>query len=197
MSDPDRLTRLLARIDALNAQDPTRELVDGVAAPRELAYAQRLSAWVLRLRPAASEELRIAARGQHVCRWTIPRDRYPRTRQGYLKWRETLKAFHMDTVARLMQDAGYPAPAIERVRVLMSKRQLADDPETQVLEDALCLVFLDTQFADLRSKEPPEKMVEILRKTWRKMSPAGREAAKGIALDDAERRLLEAALRGA
>jgi len=151
----------------------------------------------VRLEPAASEALRIAARGQHVQRWTIPRDRYARTRKGYLQWREALKRFHIDTVAGLMRELGYPDATIERVSVIMSKRRLSDDRDTQILEDALCLVFLETQFADLRKKEPPEKMVEILRKTWRKMSPAGREAAKAIPLDETERRLLEEALRSA
>jgi hypothetical protein len=193
----DRLSTLLARLDALNSEDPNTEIVEGRPVPRELAYAQRLTDWVLRLRPDASEALRIAARGQHVQRWTIPRERYPRTRQGYLKWRETLKAFHMDTVSRLMREAGYPETEIERVRVIMSKRRLADDPDTQALEDALCLVFLETQFADLRRKEPPETMAQILRKTWRKMSPQARAAARQLALGEEEKKLLNEALAAA
>ncbi len=182
---PDRLRVLLDRIDAYNREDP---------ASRELAYAQRLTDWVLRLNPHASEALRIAARGQHIRRWTIPRERYPRGRQGYLKWRETLKTFHAQTVGELMRQAGYPEPEIERVQGLMSKRGLPSDPDTQILEDALCLLFLETQLADLRKKEPDEKMREILRKTWAKMSPRAREQALALPLGAEERTLLQQAL---
>jgi len=104
---PERLDTVLAKIDALNRHDPTTELVDGRPVPRELAYAERLTAWVRRLAPVASEALQLAARGQHVQRWMIPRDRYERNRRGYLRWRETLKTFHAETVARLMREVGY------------------------------------------------------------------------------------------
>jgi hypothetical protein len=194
MTDAGGLQRLLDRIDRLNAEDPNREAADTGSQPRELAYAKRLIAWVLRLDPNASEALRIAARGQHVRRWTIPRSRYPMTRAGYLRWREALKAFHADTIAGLMREEGYPETAIERVRLLMGKRRLGSDPETQTLEDALCLVFLETQFADLRHKTPDEKMREILRKTWRKMSERARAEALALPLSEADRRYLESAL---
>ena len=192
--DPDRLQRVLARIDQLNSEDPNTELVDGVAHPRELVYAQRLTTWVLRLNPNASEVLRIAARGQHVQRWTIPRERYERNRKGYLRWREVLKTFHAQTVTGLMRAEGYPEELIQRVEQLIRKKQLGTDPETQTLEDALCLVFLETQFADLCRKEPEEKMLEILRKTWQKMSPRARDEALRLNFSPEERRLLEEAL---
>ena len=191
----DRLTRVLDRIDQLNREDPTTERADGVAVPRELLYAQRVTAWVLRLNPRASEALRIAARGQHVRRWTIPRERYPRGRAGYLKWRETLKAFHARTVEGLMREVGYPEDAAQQVQRIMSKRSLADDPETQTLEDALCLVFLETQYADLRKKTPEEKMKEVLQKTWKKMSERARSETLRLPLGEGERRLLTEALR--
>jgi hypothetical protein len=190
MTDGDRLQQLLDRIDRLNADDPNRETVEGVPQPRELAYAKRLTGWVLRLDPGASEALRIAARGQHVRRWTIPRDRYPMTRAGYLRWRETLKAFHADIVAGLMREAGYPDEMIQRVRTIMGKRQLGSDPGTQTLEDALCLVFLETQFADLRHKTPDDKMREIVRKTWGKMSERARAEALKLPLSEADRRFV-------
>ena len=182
--NPERFTRLIERIDQLNSQDPNTDVLEGIAYPRELLYAKRLSDWVLRLQPGASEALRIAARGQHVCRWTIPRERYARNRQGYLRWRETLKAFHADTVAGLMREVGYPDEMIQRVRTIVGKRQLPSDPETQTLEDALCLVFLQTQFVDLQRKTPDDKMREILRKTWKKMSPHGRAEALKLPLPD-------------
>ena len=173
----DRLDQLIARIDQLNSQDPNTELVGQAQRPRELAAAQRLSEWVMRLDPGASEALRIAARGQHVQRWTIPRGQYPMTRAGYLKWRETLKAFHIETVAALMREVGYSDAMVARVAAMMSKRQLAEDRDTQTLEDALCLVFLETQLADLAQKIAEDKLQDVLRKTWAKMSPQGRQAA--------------------
>ena len=192
--DAERFARVIERIDQLNSQDPNSEAVGGVSHPRELLYAQRLSVWVERLDPHASEALRIAARGQHVCRWTIPRQRYEMNRRGYLRWRETLKAFHADTVAALMREVGYPEAMIQQVRTIMGKRQLQDDAETQTLEDALCLVFLETQYADLRKKTSDEKMCEILRKTWVKMSPRGRAAALALPMSEAERQFIGQAL---
>ena len=194
MTDTGRLQRLLEQIDRLNAEDPNRELVDNVPQPRELAYAARLTAWVRRLAPEASDALRIAARGQHVRRWTIPRSRYPMNRAGYLRWRETLKVFHADTVEGLMREESYPDDEIRRVRTLMGKRRLGSDPETQTLEDALCLVFLETQFADLRRKTAEEKMREIVRKTWGKMSGRARAEALKLPLTDEDKRYLAQAV---
>ena len=181
---------IIERIDQLNSEDPHQELAGGAPVPYELLYSQRVSEWVRRLMPEASEALLIAARGQHIQRWTIPREQYARNRQGYLRWRETLKAFHGKTVGKLMWEAGYSDEAIQRVRMIMSKRQLPSDPDTQTLEDALCLVFLETQFADLRKKTPDEKMAEVLRKTWKKMSAQAREAALRLPLGESERQLL-------
>lgn len=188
--DPDRLQRVLARIDQLNSEDPNTELVDGLPRPRELVYSQRLTDWVLRLDPNASETLRIAARGQHVQRWTVPRERYERNRRGYLRWREVLKAFHAKTVTEIMQQEGCPEEMVQRVRMTILKKSLATDPEAQTIEDALCLVFLETQFADLRRKEPEEKMLEILRKTWQKMSVRAREEALRLSLAPDDRAFL-------
>jgi len=180
--DALHFNRLIERIDQLNSQDPNTELVAGLPRPRELVYSQRLTDWVLRLNPRASEALRIAARGQHIRRWTIPRDRYERNRRGYLRWRETLKAFHAEQVASLMREAGCSEEEIERVSRLIRKKDLPADPEVQTLEDALCLVFLETQFGELQRKTPDEKMREIVVKTWKKMSEQGRAEALKLAL---------------
>jgi len=188
------LDRVLARIDQLNSDDPTRDVVDGVPQPRELVYAKRLTEWVLRLDPNASEALRIAARGQHVRRWTIPRSQYPMNRQGYLRWRETLKTFHANTVGDIMGQAGYDATMIQRVTRLITKKDLATDRETQTLEDALCLLFLEAQFADLKRKTADEKMRDVLRKTWQKMSAQGRAEAKRLALGPEDRAYLSQTL---
>ena len=192
--DSERLQHVLARLDRLNSDDPTTELVKGIARPRELVYSQRLTDWVLRLDPSASEALRIAARGQHVRRWTIPRSRYEMTRRGYLRWRETLKSYHAQTVAALMREEGYSEEEAERVRLLILKKHLGADPDTQTLEDALCLVFLETQFKDLKQKTADEKMTEVVRKTWKKMSAKARTEALRLPLDEPERKLLTEAL---
>ena len=189
--DATRFHRLIQRLDELNSQDPHTLVLEGVAHPTELLYARQVTRWVERLDPNASEALRIAARGQHVCRWMIPRDRYAHNRQGYLQWRETLKAFHMQKVAELMREAAYTDTEIEHVQRLMSKRHLMADPEAQTLEDALCLAFLETQFSEFRHKTPDDKMREILRKTWQKMSARARAAAGNLALGEEERRFLE------
>ncbi|MFN3408393.1 MAG: DUF4202 domain-containing protein [Limisphaerales bacterium] len=193
-SDPQRFAAALARFDAANAADPRRVVLDGVETPYELAYARWLTDWVLRLAPAASEPLRLAARCQHLRRWEIPRTDYPATRAGYLQWRQRLKEFHADQATTILREVGYDAATIERVRALNLKRQLATDPETQILEDALCLVFLEHQFAELTGKASREKMIGALQKCWGKMSAAGRAAALKLPLPTELAALLRDAL---
>jgi len=194
VSDPARFAEACRRFDLRNAEDPNPESTDGRPQPRELVQARRLTDWVLKLAPQASEALRLAARCQHLRRWMISRDRYPMTRAGYLEWRATLKEFHADQSAAVLREVGYAEPTIARVRDLNLKRNLATDPEMQILEDALCLSFLEWQFAELARKTDEEKTVNALRKSWRKMSPAAREQALKLPYGDVERRLLERAL---
>ena len=186
------LPRVLTAIDTAHGADP-RRTPEGK--PVELDHAERMTAWVLRLNPNASDLLQIAARGQHIERWTSPRTVYPEGRAGYLKWREDLKLFHARRVAERMAEAGYGADEINRVAALITKAaHRAGDPEGLILEDALCLVFLETQFKDLLAKTPEEKMIGILKKTWRKMSPAGRSAAQSLPLSPEEQNALSKAL---
>jgi hypothetical protein len=197
MSEPTSSPRFLAALaafDAANSADPNRELADGREEPRELLYARRVTAWVLRLRPGASEALQLAARCQHLCRWEIPRTRYPADRPGYLRWRRDLQQFHARKAAEILARVGYDAPMIARVQALNLKRNLGQDAELQVLEDALCLVFLQYQLAELATRTDDEKLVNALRKSWGKMSEAGRTAALALEYGERERRLLETAL---
>jgi hypothetical protein len=184
----ERFQAAIARFDAANAADPR-----GV----ELPYAQKLSAWLDRLAPAASEPLRLAARAQHLCRWEIPRDSYPAGRAAYLQWREDLKRFHADKAGAILRDVGYDAATIERVQHLIRKRNFPRDAEGRVLEDALCLTFLETQFADTTAKIGPDKMVDILQKTWRKMTPAAQAMALTLPMPEPSRALITRALGGA
>eukprot|EP00879_Flechtneria_rotunda_P007176 GHRR01007531.1.p1 GENE.GHRR01007531.1~~GHRR01007531.1.p1 ORF type:complete len:240 (+),score=71.08 GHRR01007531.1:159-878(+) len=181
-STPARLQQVLDAIDKLNSQDPRTVTWQGQTLPYELAYSQWLTDWVLKLDPEPSEELRIVATGQHVERWKTPRSSYPEGKTGYLRWREGLKAKHAATVVQLMQQAGYDAALQERVKRFILKKDLKKDPENQIVEDALCLVFLEHQFADLIEKEGADKMVDIVKKTWGKMGEKGRAAALNLDL---------------
>src|SRR6202040_4017163 len=142
-ADPARFAEALRRFDEENSRDPNMEQCDGAARPRELVYAQWLTDWVLKLCPEASEELRLAARCQHLCRWMVPRDSYPMTRAGYLQWRATLKKFHAQKAGEILREVGYDENAVHRVQELNLKKNFPNDPEGRVLEDALCLVFLE------------------------------------------------------
>lgn len=185
-----RLERVLALIDAANARDPNCE--DGKS--RELLYGRRMSAWLERVCPEPTELLRIAARGQHLRRWEVPRDSYPATREGYLQWRAYLYGFHADRVAELMAEAGYAQAEIDRVKVMIQKRGIKTDPEVQVLEDVICLVFLENYLTEFAASQDPDKLVGIVRKTWRKMSERGHGLALQLTFPEAIMTLLAQAL---
>ena len=186
----------MRRFDEENSRDPNTVIVDGVARPRELVYAQWLTDWLLKLNPRASEELRLAARCQHLCRWQVPRESYPMTRPGYLQWREGLTKFHAQKAGEILRSAGYPEDVVARVQSLNLKKNFPHDPEGRVLEDALCLVFLEHQFGDLARKTADDKVINALQKSWKKMTPAAQAQAKAIAYAPHERELLERALKG-
>ena len=190
-----RFLAAIRRFDEENSRDPNSEIVDGVAQPRELIYARRLSDWVLKLCPDASEALQLAARCQHLCRWTIPRDSYPMTRAGYLQWREALKKFHAQKAGEILREAGCDDDVISRAQSLNLKKNFPTDPEGRVLEDALCLIFLQYQFADLASKTVADKMIVVLQKSWKKMTLQAREVALNLDYAPREKELLKAALK--
>lgn len=180
----ERLEKVLAEIDRFNRDDPKQY---------ELPYSQWLTNWVQRLEPNPSEELLIVARGQHIGRWMIPRESFPDDRKGYLAWREKLKSFHAEKVTALMRQAGYPPDSIAKAERMILKKNIRE-PEAQVIEDALCLVFLERQFTDLRKKEPEDKMIVILQKSWRKMGEKGRAEALKLNYLPEEKILLQKAL---
>ena len=191
----ERFQAALRRFDEENSRDPNFEIVDGVAQPRELVYARWLTDWVLKLEPNASEALQLAAHCQHICRWTIPRDSYPMTRVGYLQWRESLKKFHAQKAGEILREVGYGDDVIGRVQSLNLKKNFPSDPESRVLEDALCLIFLKYQFADLANKAGRDKMIVVLQKSWKKMTPQARGVALKLSYAPREKELLEAALK--
>ena len=174
----DTFSSLIEKIDAANARDPNRELDDsGTSVPKEQLYARRMSAKLEQFCPDASEHLRIAAHGQHIERWTSARSDYPEGRSGYKQWRAELGLFHANRCAELMQECDYASDDIERVKYLVQKRGIKRDRETQTLEDVICLVFLDHYLEDFAAKHTRDKLIDILQKTWPKMSPEGQAAA--------------------
>lgn len=190
----DQYHAACARFDAANRQDPRRVVFEGTEYPQELLYAERMTRWLGRLAPDASEPLRLAARCQHIRRWEIPRGEYPEGRQGYHQWRTRLYRFHADVAADILREVGYDGATVDRVRQLLMKKHLKTDPEMQLLEDVICIVFLESYFADFAQEHDEEKLLRVVRKTWQKMSPRGREAALELDLPEAERALIERAL---
>jgi len=182
------------RFDAANAEDPNTINVNGKPRPKELIFAERLSAAVLSLDPDASTALRLAARCQHIRRWKMPRSTQPMGRTGYLKWRTLLKKFHADESAKILTTVGYDRDLIERVQELNLKKNLKTDEDCQTLEDALCLVFLEYQFDALIADTEQEKLLGIVRKTWAKMSPRGQQATDKITFSEQGARVLQQAL---
>ena len=174
MTDHDRcFGDVIAAIDNANACDPHVVQIDGRAVPAGLLYGQRMSETLTRMAPDASEQLRIAVRGQHIERWTSPRNGYPAGRAGYLKWRNDLKEFHARRLGEIMAAAGYGPHEIARVGALVRKERLRSDPEVQMLEDVVCVVFLEHYLGDFMGKTDEAKLARILAQTWDKMSAQG------------------------
>jgi hypothetical protein len=207
LSDPDNpcapcepwFSRALAAIDAINAGDPRHDDAAGGApskqpVARELTYGRRMTDRLANFAPTASPALRLAARAQHIGRWQIPRADYPAGRAGYLKWRAALKELHAELVRRVLAAAGCPAEVVARAAVLVRKERLKQDGKAQVLEDVACLVFLEHYFPAFAARHAEDKIIAILRKTWRKMSPRGQAAAGTLVLPEAAAALLAHAL---
>lgn len=191
MVDP-RLERAIARFDELNAADPT--LSEG--RPRELLNAERLSAWIYRVEPEPSEALRLASRCQHLMRWKVKRSEFPEGRAGYHAWRRHMAGFHADLASEVLREVGYDETRIDDVRRIVLKQGMQSHADVQHMEDALCLSFLEHELADFAGGQPEDKLLDILRQTWRKMSPRGQALARELlpSLPDDVRALIGRAL---
>jgi hypothetical protein len=194
LTPSSRYDAVIAAIDAANAADPNVAEAEGRAAPAELVYGRRMSATLARMAPDASEPLRIAARGQHVERWRLARKSYPEGRAGYLRWRKDAKELHARRLGDIMTEAGYDAGDIERVGALVRKERLKLDPEAQLLEDVVCVVFLEHYLTPFMAKTEPAKLPGILAKTWKKMSDIGHAEALKLDVPPQVLRLLEQGL---
>lgn len=194
MPPSEQFTAAIAAIDAGNAHDPNVVTIRGRSGPKEILHAELVSEWVGRLRPDASEALLLAARGHHYRRWTVPRASAPAGRAGYLRWRKSLQEQHARELGELLVSAGYDAGTVARVQAIVQKVGLAHDPDVQALEDALCLVFLETQLADVVARLDPATLERVLVRTAQKMSDSGRAAIAEVPLDPVAGTTLAAAL---
>lgn len=185
ISNPQRFQKAIEAFDQTNSQDPKGQ---------ELLYAQRMTHWLERLEPEASEVLRLAARSQHICRWMIPRSQYPVGRAGYIKWRTTLYEFHAQKAGEILEKIDYDLEIIAQVQELLRKKDIKTNPQMQLLEDVICLVFLENYFAEFAQKHPEEKIISIVQKTWKKMSPTGQKAALTLPMPGEVRALIQKAL---
>jgi hypothetical protein len=191
----------IQKFDEANSKDPNIETVNGKEYPKELLYAERMTEWLDKMDPDASEALRLAARCQHIERWVIPRDKYQMNRPGYIKWRNELKRYHARRAEEILTEVGYDEETIEKVKDLVMKKGLSRrkspdeiDPEVQMLEDVICLVFLEYYYADFIEEHDDEKVVDILQKTWQKMSEKGQEIALTLDFTGRPGKLVEKAL---
>ena len=197
MEDGDRFDRAIAAIDTANADDPHTIELRGEVRPKEQAHAELMTDWVRRLDPTADDAQLLAARAHHLRRWSVPRSSYPDGRAGYLRWRTGLRKQHAAEVAVLLADVGYDEATIERVQTIINKVGLnkeGADPAVQVHENALCLVFLETQLAATVDQLGDDKMIEVIQKTAAKMSPSGLAQVAEIPMRDGDRALVARAL---
>lgn len=195
----NRLQQTFQAIDAANSADPNQiEWLDHTQ-PAALVYGWRMTERLQQFAPDASEELQIAARAQHIERFKIPRDTYPKTKQGYHRWRRELADFHAQRIGEIMQQ-DYPQDLIERVQTLITRKlrpaQMKQDPECQTLEDVVCLVFIEHYLEEFAATQPEDKLPTIIQKTWAKMSPQGQQAALQLDVSTQVSRLLKQALSG-
>lgn len=176
----DKLSQALARIDQANREDTQTEHWQGETYPKEWLYGQRMSAWLHKLDPTASAARQIAARAQHIRRWTVPRDSYPAGREGYLRWRKYLYGFHAQQAETILGELGFDGETIAAVKKMIGKEGIKRDDDVQMIEDVACLVFLEYYLPDFAPKYSEEKLIDIVQKTWKKMSVQGHQAALGI-----------------
>lgn len=193
VKNEERYRAAIAAFDTYNANDPHQEEHGGRLFPKEVLYAQRMTARLDHYAPTASEAVKLAARCQHIGRWEIAREQYPMDKKGYLQWRNVLKSLHATLAGQLLTNCGYDDETIDRVKFLLLKKDLQHDPDTQLLEDVICLVFIEYYLSDFAAKHTDEKVIDILRKTMKKMSPKAIQAVGSVSLSPKLTSLINAA----
>ena len=193
----DRLDAVFSDIDAANADDPRTIVIDGEIRSYEIVYSERMIERLGIMYPDASDALKIAARGQHIRRWDIPRVKYEQGRNGYNQWRRACREHHAELLAEIMQRHGYGEEDVAKVQTYVKKEQLKKDRESQALENVVDIVFIEHYLDDFAKKYQnydEDKMIDIIAKTLKKMSPKGHEAALALDLPDGYRKLIMAAI---
>ncbi len=178
----EKFDKAIQLIDKANNLDPNKEISEGNSYSKELLYAMRMSDKLKQFAPDASEALRLTVRCQHICRWEIPRSSYEMNRVGYLNWRKDLKDFHVVKATSILKEVGYNEEMIAKVTFLLLKKNLKKNIETQTLEDVVCLVFLEFYLMKFSEKYAEDKLIEIIQKTWKKMSVDGHKVALELEL---------------
>lgn len=194
MIHSEKFKKAIQLFDEANRKDPNTESYKGKVYPKELLYAYRMTDRLNIFEPEAEEVLQLAVRCQHLQRWEIPRDRYEMNRVGYLKWRNDLKFFHAEKASAILKQVGYEDAPIKQVEFLLLKKQLKKNKLTQSLEDVICLVFLEYYFEKFSDKYQEAKLIDIIQKTWKKMSERGQKAALELPLSEASLKLISKAL---
>ena len=192
---PTNFEIAIALIDKKNAEDINTMNIHNVLFSKELLYSKRMSQKLLQFKGGASEALQIAARAQHICRWKIARKEFPMDRVGYLKWRETLKKMHAEITSEILKEVGYSDDFIKRVSFLINKKMIKKDKDSQAIEDVICLVFLDYYFEEFSEKHEDEKVINILQKTWKKMSDEGHKFALNLNYSENSLSLIKKAIQ--
>lgn len=189
-----KYNKAISLIDEANKKDVNQEIYKDVTYPKEYIYGVRMSEKLEEFMPNAPESLKIAVRCQHICRWEIPRNEYPMDRVGYLKWRNELKKLHAKKAEEILTEVGYEQELIEEVKFMLQKKQLKKNELTQALEDVICLVFLQYYFDDFAAKHSEEKIIDIVQKTWAKMSEDGHQAALKLPFSETGLSIVQKAL---
>ena len=193
MTDLKRFEQALASFDTYNGNDPNRERADDNDIPKEFLYAIRMTSKLSHYAPDAPEHVQLAARCQHIGRWEITRDSYPMDRKGYLQWRSQLAIHHATIAEKILQECGYEQETIDKVKALLQKKQLHQNPDTQLLEDVICLVFIEHYLDDFANHHDDDKVIDILKKTLKKMSPTAIQEAVKIQVSDHVKKLINKA----
>jgi hypothetical protein len=194
MTSEELIQAAHSRFDAVNAQDPETVTIDGVVRPKELVQAERLEHWLGVVAPAPSLALRLASRCQHLGRFAVPRSQYPEGRVGYLTWRKDLARIQADKAATILGELGADADLLAQVRAINLKQDLKGSADVQTMEDALCLSFLAHDFVPFVERYDDDKVIDIVQKTWRKMSEHGHAIALSLPLDGRAGELVTRAL---
>ncbi len=194
MIQSEKFNKAIQLFDEANSSDPNKEIFEGKEFPKELLYAMRMTEQLNKFAPNSSETLQLTVRCQHICRWEIPRDSYEMNKVGYLTWRKDLKDFHAKKAADILTKVGYNQELIDEVEFLLLKKQLKKNADTQTLEDVVCLVFLEFYFSKFSEKYTEDKLIDILQKTWKKMSDEGHKAALALSLPENALSLISKAL---